>query len=415
MKVSGSLIYFLPLLLYFPTLIPNNETQPLLVFVFSCLALIRNGGESKIVLLFFWLATLVAAIALSGLGNQNLLGSLVLLQLAIGPIVLFAAFSLRAKLPTKRVLIFVVMVMWLVALIEMFFPQLYESIASVLLSRFNVTDGSRGVSLLTPEPTYASISIFYVLALTISAETDSARSYLSLKIALTLLMLLTLSTYAILLIAVLLASRFVFLSAVLFGFGNVYISVVGFLEIGGDESFRFVTALNNIGSLDYGDFLASISVIDPSLGTRVASILVGLSSMFGTFFGFGLDCSAMTNAIANFGYESLYLNEVILNSSQIGCLKPHSYIAAIGLGLGSVSLLLTVMLLYLFLKLFRRGLGGSTDWGLIAAAFLMLFIQCQISNPIPWLILYLSISGHIAKDSKTRLAVKEDSLIAVAT
>jgi hypothetical protein len=92
-------------------------------------------------------------------------------------------------------------------------------------------------------------------------------------------------------------------------------------------------------------------------------------------------------------------NEVISSVGLKGCMKPQSYLSAISLGLGGYAIFLLSGLVVLVLTRVRQKLGiDHFQFDLFCVAMVMLTVQVQITNPIPWLILYFSfIPAAISK------------------
>lgn len=158
-------IYITPLFLYFPRFFPGIETQPLLVTLVAILGLVF-GRNSQSALAFAGLTCLLMLwIAVRIVFNGIISSSLGLIQILIGPLILFGALALRAPPPSRRVMAGLTIYFLLCACVEILTPGAYHALASTLLSRASVADGHRGISLLTPEPTYAAISVIYFLML----------------------------------------------------------------------------------------------------------------------------------------------------------------------------------------------------------------------------------------------------------
>jgi hypothetical protein len=331
-------------------------------------------------------------ICLNGLIESNLVGSLQLLILVVGPLTFFAATSLDAELPSEFSLKLISAMIVIIAILELFLPQFYESLASLLLSRYTLTDGSRGLSFLTPEPTYAALSLTYVLSLVLALEYKNNRTYLGLKYTSLAMLFMTFSTYAIVLLGAYLFVKYTKTSLLVTASMSVIFAVGGIIFFQTSSDPRFVIAISNLFAIDYSNVLASLSRIDPSLGTRLYSIAASYSSSIGTFVGFGLDCSAMGSAFTEFDYTALYENPVLADVATNGCLKPQSYLAALGLGLGSFSFLLALYFLIIVQSSIPRQIYGKVRWEMFFIAITILCLQSQMTNPIPWLILYLSLT-----------------------
>lgn len=94
-----SLLYITPLFLYFPTFFPGVETQPILALVVAAYGLIQSRHRKALLaflglsaFLLIWVTTRLAF-------SDSPDGSVTLMQLLAGPLVLFSALSLRAPPP----------------------------------------------------------------------------------------------------------------------------------------------------------------------------------------------------------------------------------------------------------------------------------------------------------------------------
>lgn len=382
------MLYFLPLLIYFPQFLPGIETQPFAIFAYSLFLLFYKRKKLPIIttVLLFLFTTIIIFI-------QNIISTVPkvefdLFYLLIGPIIFIGTISADLPPPKKSSLKIITLIFLLIAIIEITTPSLYESIASHLLTRFNITDGHRGISLLTPEPTYASISLIYLIFLTFwSRSINNRRGYLLEFIQITLLAA-TLSTYVIVFFAIAFLLLFPKLSIILTGALIILIPFAGDISLSNEESIRSVVAISRLLSIDLSHPLIELSQLDASLGSRVISNTSAILTISHSIFGLGLSCDSLPNSFTILNYDFAYSNEVISNVIENGCLKPQAYIPSLFMAMGLSSFIF--ISIFISLLLFNR--DNMKIWpSALIFSFTIFLIQGQLSNPIPWMILYFAV------------------------
>jgi len=402
-----SFIYLSPLFLYFPHLLPEAETQPLLSTGLALLSLFA-GRERRAVVAFlclglaitFWIVTRISI-------GGSVSSSLTLMQLLIGPLVLFGALALRAPPPSRNLMACVAAYFLLSALFELTLPSAYGALTTSLLSRASVIDGHRGISLFTPEPTYAALSVTYFLMLAYWSGRYRGFRHRWIEPALLLCLIATASTYVVLLLLVL---AYVLRPRLMIVGSFILICIIpfsGLVALENDESIRVMVAISRLIASDFSNFLPSISLLDSSLGSRLATNTASFLTPVYSPLGLGLDCSAVPIAFEAARFDFVYQNAVLSAVMDEGCLKPPSYGASISLGLGAI----LPIFLFIFFRLimYVNAQQCSKLWlPPFALAVVMLFVQAQLSSPIPWLLLFFAIHGlqnktHISEDSFPRI------------
>jgi hypothetical protein len=406
-----SIIYLIPLLLYFPPIIPNQETQPLLMVAFVIWTLFRTKIHRPRSATLFFSISLILAILVQTLVTGDISSAAPLLQMLVGPLILFGAIAARPETPSRRTLAIITISLTGIALLELFAPFVYGQVAHSILIRANVYDGHRGISLLTPEPTYAAISLIYLILLSLRSRTIYANNYLWIEWVLFFLLVMTFSTYIALfasVVAFVLWPRKLLLGIVVLFLFFVSIEFVSFDH---EDSVRVVVAMSRLFAVDYFDLMVSINTLDPSLATRIIPVIASLVTPVISFVGFGMGCKSMGKIFDALSYDFVFQNEVLGPALLDGCLKPPSYLSAMGLGFGSVSVLLIILLVTLFLWAFQQ--RSYSIWlPSFAIGILLLIVQSQITNPIPWLLVYLafvhkgSLSVQRNADTKQFLEAK---------
>jgi hypothetical protein len=92
------------------------------------------------------------------------------------------------------------------------------------------------------------------------------------------------------------------------------------------------------------------------------------------------------------GFDFAFSNTVLQAVMDEGCLKPQSYAATAALGLGAFSLVLLFVIVVMCR--YARGGGRRALWlSPMALAFVVLVVQGQLTNPIPWLLIFFALNG----------------------
>jgi len=386
-------IYVAPLFLYFPPLFPGVETQPLVAVCAAAYGLMKGGNRKAPVSFLVLALVLLLWIAFRFLIGDAPTPSVGLLQILVGPIMLFGAMAQGAPPPSRRVMAWITIYFVASAAFEIALPGAYGALAKSILSRANVTDGSRGVSLFTPEPTYAVITaIYFLLVARWSGEYWGWR-YRWIEPMLALCLLATGSTYAGLLLLVLAYVRWPRVMLLSTLAGMAIIPVLGIVALDNEDSIRAVVAISRVMASDFTDFLPSISLIDSSLGSRLATNTASFLTPVHSPLGLGLDCSSVPSAFDAAGFSFVYDNPVLREVMDEGCLKPQSYAASIALGLGGLSLIFVGLMTGL--ARYARGAMRRSLWPAPAAvALVILIVQGQLTSPVPWLLAYMALCAR---------------------
>lgn len=387
-----SFIYLAPLFLYFPRFLPGVETQPLLMTGVALLGLLL-GRNRRAALGFAGLALamlcwIVIKIAIDG-AFGNALG---LIQILIGPLTLFGALALKAPAPSRKLMAGVAIYFLLSAAFEILASGAYGAVASALLSRASVFDGHRGVSLFTPEPTYAAISVMYFLVLAWWSGKHWGFRYRWIEPALALCLILTGSTYIVLLLPALAFVRWPRLMILGTAAAVFAVPLLGIVALDNDKSIRAVVAISRLFASDLSNFLPSISVADSSLGSRLTTNVASFLTPLHSPFGLGLDCLAVPKAFDAAGFDFAFSNPVLQEVMDEACLKPQSYAASITLGLGALSPIFVLLLARL--AIYVCGRARREIWAApLSMAIVLFVVQGQLTSPIPWMFIFFALSG----------------------
>jgi hypothetical protein len=388
-----------PLLIYFPLIIPNVETQPWLALSLSVLVLLGSMSKASVSLaiLSAWFVFFVLVLAAIG---TPLGSSLSAVQLLIGPLYLFAALRMKLIPPKRKHVDYLVIIFIIIGMVEIFAPGIYFLVADSILNRHAVASGYIGLSFLTPEPTYAVLSLVYVLFMALwSRQYWGAKSGL-LEVALVILILTTLSTYALILLPLVLFFYWPKTSIISLVILLVAASLLATLpHLDAEESFRAAVAASRLLLVDKTDgLLSAISYADPSIGSRLITNVASYGSITKAPLGLGLGCDSTVKAVDLLKMFYAYDNPVIGDMLRFGCVKPQSYLAALFLAFGYGAIVIILITTHYIIKVRKFYLAETQKgiwWAALVVGLFVLVIQGQMSNPVPWLLLYFSLSKKI--------------------
>jgi hypothetical protein len=370
----SSFIYLAPLFLYFPRFLPGIETQPLLATGVALLALLW-GRERRAAVGYVGLVwALLCWIAIKILIDGDPGSAAGLVQIMIAPLTLFGALALNAPPPSRRMMAGVSLYYLCCAAVEMLAPGIYQSVASALLSRASVADGHRGISLFTPEPTYAAISVTYFLVLAWWSGKHHGFRHRWIEPVLAGCLILTGSTYVGLLLLAVAYVRWPRLMFMITVAAVASVPLIGYVALDNDDSIRAVVAVSRLLSSDFCDFLPSISVIDSSLGSRLTTNAASFLTPLNSPLGLGLGCEAVPNAFRAAGFDFAFNNTVLSAVMDDGCVKPQSYAATLALGLGALAPAFIALLCALLLHARRRANPPAIWLEPLALALIMLVV-----------------------------------------
>lgn len=387
----NSLLLVSPLLIYFPRILPGIETQPwlavgLAAWAFWCDPKLRGASAA----LGIVVAACFCVFALVLVGGVSSGAAASTLQFTVGPVLLCALATGQPLPPERRWCARLALILAGVALVEVAAPAAYAAVAGTLLDRVSLSDGHRGISLLTPEPTYASLALAYALMLSLWSRRCWGGSHSWVEWLLASLLFLTFSTYALLILMTI-----VFIYRPLLALSGLSAALplgYGYLAAGVEagEGVRAVVALSKLLEIDRTAVLASLSIVDPSLGYRATSIAAGPASAIAAPMGFGLGCNSVSQAFDVLRWDFVLTDEVIGPALQDGCLKPSSYMTSILIAYGVMAL----VFISVIVMAVRHALGrspGHVWWPGAVVALEILIVQSQVTTPVPWFILYMAL------------------------
>lgn len=386
----SSFFLLTPFLIYFPRLIPGIETQPWFALGFSAFA-IMSTRAGKIGAASVVTAVCLLAVVVSVVGGAPSSAGLATLQFAVGPIFLCGVLAWKPLPPSRRCMALVATILAMLAALELLVPAVYQALAGLFLDRVTVTDGHRGLSVLTPEPTYASISLLYGLILAVWSRRCWGSQFPWVEWVFATLLLLTFSTYALLMmlvLAMLYRPRTVLFCAT----AAAAVVVLHGSNSGFDpeDSVRAVVAVSRLLSTDFDSLLPSISLLDPSLGYRLISLSAGASTVMVKPLGFGLGCSSVGDAFTAFGWDFTFSDGVLGPELRWGCLKPSSFLTSLLLAYGASAAILLLVIAFAVARL-TPDRPVVRWWSPLVLALMILTVQCQTTTPIPWFMIYIAL------------------------
>ena len=396
---------FAPLLLYFPRFLSDTETQPLLAIILCAAAFVF--GRDRVRSLYLLLAVSFALAVLLVMQSATLgflFFSVSSFQLLFGPLFLFGIFAARPPPPSRLAIKIVAASVAAIVVFELILPGAHEVAADLLLSRISTAGSHRGVSVLTPEPTYAAITISYLLVLSLWSRRNERDGRIWPEVVFLSTLCATLSTYAFVLLVVF-AAGWLLQSRGRALFGGVGMTAAALLLwVFFAEPIAATRAFVAIQNLVYADgvSLVAFAEADPSFGVRLFSTWASILTPLVQPQGFGLECHSLSRAIDALEIVEAYWNEVLVQMLGVSCLKPPAYVPALMLSLGALAFAFAGVCATCIVFLYRSRPNRQIWWTPFWLAMLMIFVQGQISNPIPWFLLFIALTAR-ANQSDDRM------------
>jgi hypothetical protein len=379
--------YFLfSTLIYFPILGKLTETQPVIAALLAAITvswlLIQGMFSLRINAFLLGYLIFIAFIIFHSLTLANIVQWTEIPRYLVGPMFFMAAvyYAPYVGINAVRIPVIYFALGGLLALIA--YP-VYLNLNDYLCtgSASAVGFGLRGLRYFTPEPSYAVIAIFHVIALAFILKVR--RSYMLFGF-----LALTLSSYAVILSLIMLAAyvirrrNFIMASA---GFVMAVILVVIIMN----TDTRAGQLLTNLSSISSGDMMKAFAFVDPSASTRALKFIASGYGFITNFLGSGIGSfqAIYWQHFADMGWTWVLQHGVIgpLIYNRLS-LEPGSYVMAIIHDLGIFGLAFVTAFFWRI-----RVAIGNTAWqtGLFLCACFMLGVQAQLTNPVPWNILAL--------------------------
>lgn len=397
---------FLSFFLIFFHFIPIGvETQPhisliLALAIFFTSTKSYNYVKKDIFFLCLLLAIIFVYAFLQIVNHFSISPILELTKYFIGPIIYFAIrfsnFSISYKIFRN-----IVYSLFFLGFINLFFPSIYEFVFGNFIPRFsgNEVAGVRGITILTPEPSYFVI-FQIILLITIEKQlsykniTVAERKYLNILKYITLFLSLFTKSALVLLVCIifLIPSKINFKR---FFFLILVIPLITFFTY----TYFSENRLSHVFSLLYnlvkeGEFniVTFLFTQESSGGTRVIVNFLAIASIFINPFGSGL--GSFSNMLGFYGaYFNLDIsNHEVLGSDSINKIYPQTYFANLCNDIGIFAILLFPIIL-INNDNSNRAFNLKRNFCL----FFMILFQSQITNPAFWYLIAISKISHDQK------------------
>lgn len=399
-------LLFISFFTIFFHLIPIGvETQPHLSFLFAFLLLITakrstNTYKKDVFCLYILLSILLAYTCLQLVLEFSFIPILEFVKYLIGPLIYLAIryelFSINYK--TFRSVIYV---LTFFAILNLLIPNIYQFIFGMIIPRFsgNMAGGIRGITILTPEPSY--FAIFQIILLitiekqlsNLSLTSFETKKLKALKILLIIISFTTKSAFVILISFIFLLPRKINLKKLLkITLTIILILFLFYYFFSENRLSQIVTLLYTLisdGNFDLTNFLFNQ---EASGGTRIIVNFLAIASIIIHPFGSGIGSfSSMISQYAAYFDLDISKHEVLGNdlSAQI---YPQTYFANLCNDIGIFSFLFFPII---FLNNDNSNKAYNVKRNI--CLFVMVFFQSQITNPAFWFLIAISKIPHDKK------------------
>lgn len=393
-KTIPTLIFLSVIFMYINFIGINVETLPIFLFLVYILFITTESIEVKklfinkkdidiLLLIFIILGYGVVNFIIGGLSSLISTGKYLL-----GPLCYFMFRKYTITLP-KKTYFFILFFVFLLTVSVLMNIGIVISILQKTIARLNLRGGFRGISVITPEPSYfAFYSMLFIVLLEFYEESkiitrNQKIICLSVIIFLTLL---SLSVYSLLVLLTYIFVKIIFKNPLLLiGFFFIFFLLIYFPKILPNNRIKQIfTALNLLmtGGTSLMNFLF---FVETSGSTRFILNFIAIMSIF--FIPFGSGFNSFGTTLVDVGHKlnlPVESHEVIKN--WIGStVYAQTYFANLANDIGILSLVYLVV----FFTNYKR--CYTLKFRTIVFFFLLLttFFQSQITNPIPWIILAL--------------------------
>lgn len=374
-------------------IIKGIETQPFFIFLISFLYIIHS---IKICLKKNLLILIIAIffIFFEVLISKLYLGSNIFeaLKYIVGPIIFFAFLNNNFYLTLKylnyiKYIIRIIFIYYLIMLFKIpFLFSFFLNIQSILIPRFELYSGIRGFGFFTPEPSYMVLTLifFYIL---IDVYDFSKKYFDKLLIIIVIILLKSATGY-------LLMFFYLFIRLFKFSLKSIILTSIFFMILSFSLSLfpnRLLEIYNRIDVSNI-DVYNLLFFLDPSFGSRIALNTIALLAPLIYYFGAGFGTLNFTWIYISHFFNINFLNNIVLKNLFLAnqSIHAHAYIPNLVYAMG----IFAIPIVYLILKPITFIRKESKKYKAVYIVTLyMFFIQSQITNPIPWILLsiiYLS-------------------------
>lgn len=382
----GFQVETIPLLLFF-TLLFNT----IVLFSSNELITVNKADYDMIFFIFILIVFGIFNIFINGLTSIISLG-----KYLFGPLCYFM-FKKYYTYFNKRSFSILIFFIFILTILIIFKIPLIRSILEMVISRLDFNSGFRGISVLTPEPSYFALFSMLFLCLVEYYDQINAISnklkYILLGIVL-LLSLVSLSVYSLLVILVYLFIKCLFKNPLLILFILLSITLLVLYPdfLPKNRIKQIFTSINKL-------FTANVSLIDflfivePSGSTRIILNFIGMVSIifhpFGSGFNSFQDTFLTISNILKLPIENHEVLKYLIGTKFYA----QTYIANLANDIG----LLSLVVIKIYFSNYNNYYSKEFKVIIIFFFLLMLFFQCQITNPIPWFILAIVKSKEFTR------------------
>lgn len=396
-------LLFISFFTIFFHLIPIGvETQPHFTLVIAVILIVfgqklRSELSVDVKILYLLIFILFSYTVFQIISNFSFSIIVEFLKYLIGPILYLALrknnFVISFKV-YKRLIYFLAFL----AILNLMLPTIYEFLFGNFIPRFsgNLPGGIRGITILTPEPSY--FAIFQIILLIIlekhfaftGLSTVERRSANILKYMVIGLCLLTKSAYVLMLCVIFILPpnlNFKKVAKILvLAIFAIFLIVNVFVE---NRLSQIIVLVSSLISENNFDLISFLFTQESSGGTRVILNFLAISSVFTNPFGSGLGTfSSMIFEYSSFYNIDLSKHEV-LGNDLIGQIYPQTYFANLCNDIGVFSFLLFPIIL-----LNNDNSNNVFNLKRNLCLIVMILFQSQITNPAFWFIIAISKIPH---------------------
>lgn len=410
-QALASIFFLFCPLIYFPILGRTAETQPavatLAALIVVAALLVRTCYTGTISVFVLGSFAFTCLLVFHSLFFAQIVNWAELPKFLLGPFFFAVALCLApycGAWPLRIALAFLAMG----GVLEVFSPSLYEILNTYISADRPGSEALslRGLRYFTPEPTYAALSVFFLIVVnyfllrTAKISRHAFRAHLMLLIP---MLLLTFSSYAMALlfimgVAYVIRGKNIVLSAASLAFTPLLVVLVF------NSETRAGQLLRNISEVSWSNIVQTFFLAEPSFSTRVLSMGAAVQGFLRNPLGYGIGSfqAIYWRHFNELNWGWVRFHEVVGQTYlERSALQPQSYLTALVHDLGIFGVTAFAIFLWGI-----RGAWGSTatQAGFFLAAGFMLTVQAQLTNPIPWvslgLMYALNCQGNLSSGRK---------------
>ena len=413
-----NIVYISILFMYFKFTPLNAETQPLIVLAFTPIMLLAKFAKrikftrSERYLVLFWLVLLAYGLLSLLLFKQDVSKVfLYSLRLLVMPLA-YLLFLKNTHYLSPNSLRFALYVLLIVAFVEFFkIPILNDALELLynrFFERFTFGEGSRGLCILTTEPSYfvyfAILLVYSIDFLSISKKLSKKESTIY-RLLIILIGLLTKSAFVYLFILIYVGQRLILHFAkrkrisILICFLFVFLPLAFYLIMNvpiPQADNRFLQAANSIiQSVKTNGLIDTLFFADASGGFRLIINSIYLLSIF--LYPFGTGYGGLTEKwlyVSNhFNIDVTQNGHFLYSVGLDAALDAQAYIPNL---VGTIGLFTLLFLAFLYTGNNQRNRWLRYSILFVVSLFLW-FLQSNFFNPVFWIVI------GIAKNNKVLL------------